>query len=110
MAKKSNPFQVTVWSGSQHPSLSAIVKLLKDQNYRPYSWENTPNYRYLTRSHNYHKILYVVEGTLEVTFPDENQIIKLKIGDRVDINANTRHGIHVGANGVKCVEVAVAKS
>jgi len=111
MSKKvSTNFRLASWSGSQHPTLSHIVNLLKQQNYRPYQWDNTPNYRYLVRSHNYNKFFYVVEGSAEVTFPDDNQVVKMRVGDRLDILANVRHGIQVGQTGVKCVEVTLAKS
>jgi quercetin dioxygenase-like cupin family protein len=106
----SDNFRVVPWTGSQHPTLSHVVNLLKQQNYRPYQWQNTPNYRYLVRSHNYHKFFYVVEGSLEVSFPDENQVVRLKVGDRIDIRPNIRHGIQVGSKGVVCVEVAIARA
>lgn len=109
MAKKlSTNFQVTAWSGSQHPTLSHVVNLLKQQSLRPYHWDNTPNYRYLVRTHNYRKFFYVIEGSADVSFPDENTIARLRPGDRIDIAAHVRHGIQVGNNGVKCVEVTLA--
>jgi len=107
--KTSSSFKVTAWTGHQHPTLSTIVNLLKQQTYRPYQWDNTPNYRYLVRSHNYHKTLYVVEGSLDVSFPDENTVVRLRVGDRVDIPANVRHAIQVGTSGVRCVEVALPR-
>lgn len=108
MARKvSNNFRMTAWTGSQHPTLSHVVNLLKQQNLRPYHWDNTPNYRYLVRTHNYRKFFYVIEGSVDVSFPDENTVVRLKAGDRIDIASNVRHGIQVGSTGVKCVEVAL---
>jgi mannose-6-phosphate isomerase-like protein (cupin superfamily) len=106
----TDTFQVTAWSGSQHPSLSNVTKLLKSQNLRPYSWDKTPNHRYLISTHTYKKVLYVIEGSLEITFPEGNKIVKMKSGDRIDINANVRHSITVGKNGVTCVEAALSNS
>lgn len=108
MTKKSHSnFRVTPWSGHQHPTLSTIVNLLKQQHNRPYQWENTPNYRYPVRTHNYRKVFYVVEGTVDVSFPDENAVVRLRTGDRLEIAPNVRHGIQVGMSGARCVEVAL---
>ena len=59
------------------------------------------------RTHGYHKILYVIEGTLNVILPDSNQQVRLRSGDRMDIPAGVRHGTIVGSNGVRCVEAAL---
>jgi len=81
---------------------------MKKEGLRPYMWDNTPNFRYGIRSHGYDKVLYVVEGSLEITLPDSNQRMRLKPGDRVDIPAGVRHGAIVGSSGAKCVEAALA--
>lgn len=98
------------WQDSQHPSMSVITKRMKAEGLRPYLWENTPNYRYAVRSHNYHKVLYVVDGTIEITLPDSNQRVSLRIGDRIEIPAGARHGIIIGRTGAKCVEAAQSRS
>jgi quercetin dioxygenase-like cupin family protein len=81
---------------------------MKKEGLRPYMWDNMPNFRYGIRSHGYDKVLYVVEGSLEITLPDSNQRIRLKPGDRVDIPSGVRHGAIVGSSGAKCVEAALA--
>ena len=72
-------------------------------------WENTPNRRYGVRSHGYDKVLYVIDGTLEITLPDSNQSIMLRAGDRVQIPAGVRHGTNVGKSGSQCLEAAVSQ-
>jgi quercetin dioxygenase-like cupin family protein len=76
---------------------------------RPYMWENMPNHRYAVRSHGYHKVVYVIEGTLEITLPDSNQRVSLRAGDRIDIPAGVRYGAIVGSGGAKCVEATLAR-
>lgn len=105
--EQSDAVRVTRWSGGQHPTLSIISRQMQKEGLRPYCWENIPNYRYAVRSHGYHKVMYVVEGILEVSLPDSNQRVKLRAGDRVEIPAGVRHGAIVGNNGAKCVEAAV---
>jgi len=109
MAIKNETVRVTRWSGGQHPTLSAITRSMKQQGLRPYMWMNMPNHRYAVRSHGYDKVMYVIEGMIEITLPDSNQAMRLRAGDRVDIPAGIRHGTIVGTTGAKCVEASVAR-
>lgn len=104
MAQKRNIVSVTRWQGSQHPSVSSIIRIMKDQGLRPYMWTNSPNYRYAVRSHNYDKVLFVIEGSLEIQLPDTNERVVLRPGDRIDIPSGMRHGTIIGSSGAKCVE------
>lgn len=97
---------ITRWQESQHPSMSIIMQRMKEDGLRPYMWTNMPNHRYAIRSHNYDKVVYVIDGVVEVSLPDSNQRVKLRTGDRIDIPAGVRHGTQVGNNGAKCVEAA----
>jgi quercetin dioxygenase-like cupin family protein len=108
MATNNEVVRVTRWTGGQHPTLSTITRSMKKEGLRPYMWSNTPNHRYAVRSHGYSKVLYVVEGTVEIILPDSNQRASLRAGDRADIPAGTRHGTIVGGTGAKCVEASVA--
>ncbi|MEM9953837.1 MAG: cupin domain-containing protein [Chloroflexota bacterium] len=106
MPSKAQTVSIFRWKGSQHPSMMAIVAQMKEDGLRPYMWSNMPNHRYAVRSHNYDKVLYVIDGTVEVTLPDNNQRVTLKGGDRIDIPAGVRHGTIVGRKGAKCVEAS----
>lgn len=110
MATQQTPVRLTRWTGGQHPTLSIITRQMQKEGLRPFQWENTPNSRYAVRSHGYSKIVYVIDGSLEVTFPDSNQLVTLKNGDRIEIPTGIRHGINVGKNGAKCVEAALPRS
>lgn len=110
MAHDDNAVRLTRWSGGQHPTLSTITRTMQKEGLRPYVWDNTPNYRYAVRSHTYPKVLYVIEGTLEVHLPDSNDRVRLRPGDRIEIPARVCHGLNVGAQGVKCVEADAAAS
>lgn len=106
MAIQQSAVQIHRWVGGQHPSMSNITKLMKEEGLRPYMWMNMPNHRYAVRSHGYNKILYVIDGTIEITLPDSNEKVKLRGGDRIDIPAGVRHGTIVGMSGAKCVEAS----
>jgi len=110
MAVREAAVAVTRWQGSAHPSMSNIMRIMKDEGLRPYTWSNLANHRYGIRTHNYDKSLFVVDGTLEVHLPDNNQIVRLKNGDHIWIPASTRHMMVVGATGAKCVEASIRRS
>jgi len=83
---------------------------MKNEGLRPYLWQNAPNHRYAVRSHNYHKVLYVLAGSLEIMLPDSNQRTRLRAGDRIDIPAGVRHGTIVGSTGAQCAEAATRRT
>ena len=109
MSVKNDVVRITRWTGGQHPTLSSITRKMKDEGLRPYMWLNTPNHRYAVRTHGYDKVLYVVEGSVEVNFPDSNQRVTPRAGDRTDIPAGVRHGTIVGNSGARCVEASIAR-
>ena len=81
------------WTNSQAPSASAITRMMETEGMRPFKWENPPNRTFTIRSHGYDKVVWVVEGALELILPDENLRYVLRAGDRA--------GVHV------CLEVEV---
>jgi mannose-6-phosphate isomerase-like protein (cupin superfamily) len=109
MAVKQTSVRVVRWSESQHPSVSIINRLMHKDGLRPYLWNPTPNQRQPVRSHGYHKVLYVVEGSLEVILPESNERVTLRRGDRLEVPPGFRHGINVGASGAKCLEASLRR-
>lgn len=107
MATQFDRVSITRWQNSQHPSMNIIMKKMKEEGLRAYEWSNSPNHRYGVRSHNYHKVLYVLEGSLDIALPESNQSVTLKAGDRIDIPSGVRHGLIVGNKGAKCVEASI---
>ena len=92
------------WRGGQHPTLDKITRQMQEEGLRPYVWSNAPNFRYPVRSHGYDKTLFVVQGSLELTFSQTKQRVTLGSGDRVDLPRGVRYSAIVGATGVQCVE------
>lgn len=107
MAAKEAVVRVERWNRSHHPTLSAVNRILHKEGLRPYLWSPAPNHRQPVRSHGYRKVLYVVEGMLEVLLPDSNQRFTMRSGDRLDVPPGVRHGLNVGSSGAKCVEAAL---
>lgn len=108
MATKQKAVRVTRWSGGQHPTLQTITQRMRNEGLRPYMWMNMANHRYGVRSHGYNKVIYVIDGTLEITLPDSNERVQLRSGDRIDVPSGVRHGTIVGRSGAKCVEASLS--
>jgi mannose-6-phosphate isomerase-like protein (cupin superfamily) len=108
MATRQTEIRLTRWNGGQNPTMSNITRLMQKEGLRPYLWENSPNYRYPVRSHGFSKVMYVVEGALEISFPDTRQSVKMRAGDRIDIPAGIHHAVIISNSGAKCVEAAAA--
>jgi quercetin dioxygenase-like cupin family protein len=107
MSTKQATVHIKRWQGAQHPTMQNITRIMQQEGLRPYMWTNMPNHRYAIRSHGYDKVLFVIEGTLELILPDSNERVKMRGGDRADIPAGVRHGTNVGTSGAKCVEASV---
>ncbi len=70
----------------------------------PSEWGNAPGDQYSWHSHDYHKVLYCVSGS--IVFHTEEGDFELEPGDRLDVEPGTGHSATVGPDGVRCMEAA----
>ena len=96
--------KVQKWHLRERPSRSAINNLLNQEGLSAYSWSNAAGERYAAHVHSYHKVIYVVEGTIIFWLPDRALEIELSPGDRLELAAGTKHGAVVGREDVTCLE------
>jgi mannose-6-phosphate isomerase-like protein (cupin superfamily) len=68
----------------------------------PRPWGNAPDDTYAWHSHDYHKVLFCLDGG--ITFHTRDGDVALESGDRLDIDPGTEHAATVGDRGVACVE------
>ena len=101
---KQNNIDVHKWAGDPEPDEAAIRKILADEGLQPYSWSNGPGDVYDTHSHTFHKVIYVVKGSITFGLPDTGDRILLNTGDRLDLPAGVSHNAVVGSKGVVCLE------
>jgi quercetin dioxygenase-like cupin family protein len=66
------------------------------------AWANGPGDRYGPHSHPYRKFLCCLDGSIVFHTPKGD--IALKNGDRLVLDAGTRHSATVGTTGVRCAE------
>lgn len=70
----------------------------------PRSWGNGPGDTYGWHSHEYHKVLFCVGGS--IVFHTEDGELEVSAGDRLDLEPGTSHAATVGPAGCQCVEAS----
>ncbi|HYO51054.1 MAG TPA: cupin domain-containing protein [Chloroflexia bacterium] len=59
---------------------------------------------YGAHHHTYHKVIYVVQGSIIFGLPDMSEEVALSQGDRLELPAGITHDAVVGPQGVVCLE------
>jgi quercetin dioxygenase-like cupin family protein len=85
-------------------SRSRIEQAFADEDLRPHAWSNGPGDRYGWHSHDFHKVLYCVRGSIVFHTRDGDRT--LQAGDRLDLEPGAEHAATVGPDGVECLEAA----
>lgn len=99
-----NSVVVTPWQGKELPDERRIRARLSEEGLQPYRWSNGPGDIYGAHQHGYHKVIYVVKGSITFGLPDRGEEAALEGGDRLDLPAGVRHDAVVGPHGVVCLE------
>ena len=95
---------VVRWPNEQSPSEALLRSILADENLHPYMWSNGPGDVYGAHSHSFHKVIFVVRGSITFGLPDSKDEITLNKGDRLELPAGVTHDAIVGEQGVACLE------
>jgi quercetin dioxygenase-like cupin family protein len=96
--------KITNWSKDRLPTEAELRQALQAQGLQPYRWSNNPGDTYPPHSHSYHKVIFVVEGSITFGLPQEGTSVQLTAGDRLDLPAGVIHDAQVGSQGVVCLE------
>jgi uncharacterized protein YjlB len=96
--------RVTPWASDQPPLQQILWQLMTDDGLIPSSWSNGANDTYVAHSHPYHKVIYVVQGSITFGLPEEKRKVRLQKGDRLDLPAGLLHDAVVGEHDVVCLE------
>ena len=97
-------FKVSRWQESDPPSEADLRAKLDQEGLQPYRWSNGPGDVYGAHSHPYHKLIYVLRGSIGFGLPDLEVQVDLSAGDRLALPAGIRHDALVGPQGVACLE------
>ncbi len=81
-----------------------LAARLAAEGLRPGSWANGPGDTYVAHAHSYDKVLVCAAGSIVFGLAQHGEQVALRIGDRLDLPAGTRHDAIVGPEGVTCLE------
>jgi quercetin dioxygenase-like cupin family protein len=95
---------VIPWTQDSQPTEAVLREQMQAEGLSSYSWGNAPRDRYAAHVHDYHKVIYCVQGSIRFYAPDLNAALELRPGDRLDLPAQVRHSAIVGPQGVLCLE------
>jgi quercetin dioxygenase-like cupin family protein len=101
---KKNIIHIQRWPRSHPPSEEELMSILVNEGLRPYRWSNKPGDVYNIHTHEYHKVIFVVSGSITFGFQVEGEPSILRAGDRLDLPVGTAHNAVVGPEGVVCLE------
>ena len=96
--------EIIRWSEEKLPDEARLRSILADEDLYPYVWSNGPGDVYGAHSHSYHKVIYVVRGSITFGLPDSGDKVTLNSGDRLELPAGITHNAVVGHEGVACLE------
>lgn len=99
-----NIIQIKKWPHSHQPTESELNQILQADGLSPYRWSNGPHDVYNAHEHAFHKVIFVVSGSITFGFPIEGEPTTLYPGDRLELPAHIRHNAVVGVDGVVCLE------
>jgi quercetin dioxygenase-like cupin family protein len=95
---------VTPWPDVGPPTEAGLRARYRDEGLNPYRWSNAPGDVYAAHRHAYHKVIYVVSGSITFGLPERSEQVTLHAGDRLDLPAGVAHDAVVGPEGVVCLE------
>ena len=101
---KTDNIEIIRWSDEELPDESLLRSILADEDLHPYDWSNGPGDVYGAHSHSYHKVIYVIRGSITFGLPDSSDKVTLNRGDRLELPAGITHNAVVGHEGVACLE------
>ena len=101
---KNSNIQIMRWSGDKVPDEAILRNILADEDLHPYVWSNGPGDVYGAHSHGYHKVIYVIRGSITFGLPDSDDKVTLNTGDRLELPPGVTHNAVVGHQGVACLE------
>jgi quercetin dioxygenase-like cupin family protein len=95
---------ISPWAEEETPTEEQMRGILDQEGLQPYRWSNGPGDVYAAHTHPFHKVIYVVKGSITFGFPGDGEQATLQAGDRLELPAGTAHDAVVGSEGVVCLE------
>jgi quercetin dioxygenase-like cupin family protein len=96
--------KVEPWPESEPPTEARIRRIMSQEGLHPYRWSNGPGDVYDPHTHPFHKVIYVVRGSITFGLPGRGEQVDLQAGARMDLPPGISHDAVVGPAGVVCLE------
>lgn len=87
-----------------HELRARVEAVFEEEGLDPHTWSNEPGFVYGEHQHDYHKVLFCIDGS--IVFHTVDGDTELSPGDRLDLPRDTPHSATVGPSGVTCMEAA----
>ena len=100
----TDKIEIIRWPDETLPDEALLRSILADEDLHPYVWSNAPGDVYGAHSHAYHKVIYVIRGSITFGLPESGDKVTLNDGDRLELPAGITHNAVVGQQGVACLE------
>ncbi len=98
------PPMLTRWPHAELPNDELLEAVVRREGMEPQWWSNGPGELYPSHEHDYHKVLFVAEGSITFVLGHTGERLILQAGDRLDLPGGWPHAAIVGGEGVRCVE------
>jgi quercetin dioxygenase-like cupin family protein len=95
---------VSHWEAANAPTEALLKEIMRQQNLDPLVMTHSPHDTYFAHKHNYHKVVYVVRGTVIFNLTVLKKKFVLIAGDRFDLPAGIVHSVEIGAEGALFLE------
>jgi quercetin dioxygenase-like cupin family protein len=102
-------YKVSRWRRKKPPTESEIHTIIEKEGLAAYRWSNSPGDVYGAHTHPFHKVIYVVQGSIDFGLPGMGEQAHLEAGDRLDLPPGVVHDAVVGSQGVVCLEAHISK-
>jgi len=66
-----SPIKVTKWSEDTKPDKAALLEIMSKEGLDPYTWSNGPGDVCGAHMYPYHKVIYVVSGSITFGLPEK---------------------------------------
>lgn len=97
-------YRTEKWVQKFPPAENHIRQKLEAEGLMYYEWSNGPEDTYAAHTHPFHKIIYVLQGSITFGLPGLGDQVTLHPGDRLDLPSGLVHDALVGPEGVVCLE------
>jgi quercetin dioxygenase-like cupin family protein len=98
------PPVLTRWNHHEPPTADFLAALLLREGLVGEEWANEADYIYPSHEHDYDKVIYCIEGSIQFVMGHTAEKLTLHPGDRLELPATWPHHAVVGLEGVRCLE------